>query len=231
MKKNIMMRLSAILLVAVLLTTCVISGTWAKYVETKSVDDLATVANWGIEMTVTADKAVLDSDKTTKDATLSVLTNDLAAPGTYEKIEFAIEGTPEVAYEIKVEVSLELKNWLVESNEYCPLVFTVAGTEYKLDAAGTYKTIEALEEAIEDAVAKAIAGATVAEGTDAAEEGKGTYTVVYNAGTASDRSFVIDWFWAFEGDNAKDTALGNAATKATIDFDLTVTATQVDHVE
>ena len=87
MKKNIMMRLSALLLVAVLLTTCVISGTFAKYVTTSELEeDVATVAKWGIVMTVTGDDLVYDDDKTTKDATAKVLTDALCAPGTYEKI-------------------------------------------------------------------------------------------------------------------------------------------------
>ena len=34
--------------------------------------------------------------------------------------------------EIKVVVDLELANWEVDSAVYCPLVFTVDGTEYKI---------------------------------------------------------------------------------------------------
>lgn len=52
MKKNIMMRLSAVLLVAVLLTTCVISGTWAKYTKTGAADETARVAAFGVNIAV-----------------------------------------------------------------------------------------------------------------------------------------------------------------------------------
>lgn len=48
MKKNKMLRLAAVLLVAVMMTTCVISGTFAKYVTSASAEDHARVAKWGV---------------------------------------------------------------------------------------------------------------------------------------------------------------------------------------
>lgn len=218
MKKNIMMRISAFLLVAVLLTTCVISGTWAKYVTTTDeVEDTATVAKWGIKMTLAGDKVVYDDDKTTEDATAQVLKNTLAAPGTYEKLAtFKLTGTPEVAYEINVVVDLELDGWLVDGAFYCPLVFTVDGTEIKMDA--TNSDADKLEAAVENAIKVAIAGD--ASGTKAYDAGVAVPT------TANE--VVVDWTWAFEsGNDAKDTALGNAYN-ATIDFSLQVTVAQVD---
>ena len=47
MKKNNVMRIASALLVAVLLTTCAISGTFAKYTTTASGDTSARVAKWG----------------------------------------------------------------------------------------------------------------------------------------------------------------------------------------
>ena len=47
MKKNRAMRLAALLLVAVLMSTCGISGTFAKYVTEVSSEDSARVAYWG----------------------------------------------------------------------------------------------------------------------------------------------------------------------------------------
>lgn len=224
MKKNIMMRLSALLLVAVLLTTCVISGTFAKYVTTSELEeDVATVAKWGIVMTVTGDDLVYDDDKSTKDATAKVLTDALCAPGTYEKITtFTLTGTPEVAYEISVVVDLELTDWVLTdgTTEYCPLVFTVDGTEIKMG--GAIDTVEKLETAVENAIKVAICGD---------ESG----VKAYNAGVAvpaTANSVLIDWMWAFDGENAKDTQLGdatlNGADQAALDFELQVTVTQVD---
>ncbi len=50
MKKNTMMRIASVLLVAVVLTTCAISGTFAKYTSEKEVSDSATVAKWSFEV-------------------------------------------------------------------------------------------------------------------------------------------------------------------------------------
>lgn len=50
MKKNKMMRIAAVLLIVTLLSTCVISGTFAKYVAKATMDDSARVAKWGIKI-------------------------------------------------------------------------------------------------------------------------------------------------------------------------------------
>ena len=228
MKKNIMMRLSALLLVAVLLTTCVISGTFAKYTTTDSATDTATVAAWGIQLTVDGDDVLYDDGKTGDEVTaLKVTSNALAAPGTYQKLaKVSLEGQPEVAYKIVVDVDLELENWTAAGAYYCPLVFSVDGT----NVAGSFANAEDLEAAVEKAVLIAIAGG---DASSATASGTGlNYVVEYDAGTAvatgAADGVVIDWLWAFDGDNTKDTELGNATTKATIGFSLKVTVEQVD---
>ena len=55
MKKNTMMRVASALLVAVLLSTCAISGTFAKYVTTASGSDTARVAKWDVQISGIAD--------------------------------------------------------------------------------------------------------------------------------------------------------------------------------
>ena len=51
MKTNKMMRIASVLLVAVLLTTCVISGTFAKYTTTSTAEATAKIAKWQIDFT------------------------------------------------------------------------------------------------------------------------------------------------------------------------------------
>ena len=51
MKKNVMMRLACFLLVAVLISTSAISGTYAKYVTSGQSTDSARVAKWGVTVT------------------------------------------------------------------------------------------------------------------------------------------------------------------------------------
>ena len=212
MKKNFAMRIAACLLVVTMLSLCMVSYTYAKYTTTGSATDTAKVAAWGIELEVSADTKLYDIDKTTDDVNaLKVAGNTLVAPGTYQRLAHVeLSGTPEVAFEVVVDVNLDLgSNWVVEGDVYCPLVFTVAGTEYKIDATNT--TTAKLEEAVENAVKAAL--------------GAGTYKI---GDTLTAVDCLIDCTWAFNGDNAKDTALGNAADKATVGFYLTVTVNQLN---
>ncbi|MBQ9715165.1 MAG: hypothetical protein IJV77_02000, partial [Clostridia bacterium] len=210
--------------------------------------DSATVAKWGLTVAVVggaddgADSKLYDDNKTTDDvATSKVYSNALAVPGTYSKLAtVALTGTPEVAYKIDVTVDLTLANWSVGGDDYCPLVFTVDGTEYKIDA--TNDTVAKLELAIENAIAAKILGATTASSGTGSIDGytagaPSIYTTSYAPNTkvpdyADDNTnFLIDWTWASNVDDVKDTALGDAAatgTPATINFALQIDVTQVD---
>lgn len=55
MEKNRMMRLASALLILTLLTTCMISGTFAKYTTQATGEDTARVAKWGVTVNVTSD--------------------------------------------------------------------------------------------------------------------------------------------------------------------------------
>ncbi len=232
MKKNFAMRIAACLLVVTMLSLCMVSYTYAKYTTSGATSDIATVAKWGITLSVQGDDILYDDAKTGDEVTaLKVTANNLTAPGTYQKLAtVALTGTPEVAYQIVVEVDLELGDyWVANSNVYCPLVFTVDGTTYKIDLTDdAYDTVDELEVAIENAIKLAICGSD-------------TGTAVYDAGepvpaTAAD-GVLIDWMWAYDSEvvgahpeqtDVLDTELGNAANKATVNFNLTVTVTQVD---
>lgn len=102
MKKNRMMRLASILLVCVLLTTSVISGTFAKYTTSNNASAQARVAYWGFETPTTIEFALFDHN----DA--GVLENGLLAPGTENEINYefinskAGDRVPEVDYKITV---------------------------------------------------------------------------------------------------------------------------------
>ncbi len=118
MKKNLMMRAASVLLVAVMLTTCAISGTFAKYVTSDNVKDSARVAKWGVTVTATGSlfgKTYLNasSDIPGADdadaATISVKSSNedkVVAPGTKNAtgITATVSGTPEVDVRVVVEV-------------------------------------------------------------------------------------------------------------------------------
>lgn len=222
MKKNKMMRLASILLVCVLLTTSVISGTFAKYVTSGSASDTARVAKWGVTITGTADTFAKTYAKNDGGFTLAantvVSTEDVVAPGTSGTMAaYTINGTPEVAVRVAFTGTLELGDKWVDaaSTYYCPIEITVGTTTFKgLD----YASADEFEAAVNAKIA--------------------TYTKDYEAGT--DLSGIggdaptISWSWPFStsaANDVKDTYLGDqaaAGNAATISLSVTVTATQID---
>ena len=137
MKKNKMMRIASVLLVMTLISTCAISGTFAKYVTKVSGEDSARVAKWGVVLTVSAGEAFATQYEThddTYEGEYSVIAfnaeDKLVAPGTSSKdkdvdgdLVATVMGTPEVAtrYTLKIEglkdVLLPKKNGLTDYTE------------------------------------------------------------------------------------------------------------------
>lgn len=223
MKKNKMMRLASFLLVATLLTTSMISGTFAKYVTEGSASDSARVAKWGVEVEATDDtgfKKVYTSD-TTDYAESTVISEEyVVAPGTEGDLaDVVVKGTPEVAVEVSYEATLNLDGWeLADNTEYCPIVFTVEEQEYKIGDAGITDMatlIEKVEAAIEGCKKTYPANQPIAYGEDAP---------------------TVSWAWDFDDEgkgtnDIKDTYLGNQAAKgnaSTISLTVETTATQID---
>lgn len=129
MKKNRMMRLASILLVCVLLTTSVISGTFAKYTTQDSASDMARVAKWGVELQVVGnlygdsydDKIVLEGDTNVAVQSLNKA-DDVVAPGTKndEGFTFSLKGQPEV--DGVVETTMKIQNVFLAANTYGVMV-------------------------------------------------------------------------------------------------------------
>lgn len=227
MMKNKMMRIASVLLVAVLLSTCAISGTFAKYITSKESTDTARVAKFGVDLGVTVDGAFAteyDADVTVTDKDGAAIAktvvasstdqDNLVAPGTKGDLmaSATIAGTPEVAVNVKQEATLVLTGWEVNGTYYCPLVITVDGTKfYGMDYTSAAEFIAAVEAALDSDV-------NYAPNTDLTE------------------SHSVTWAWAFEGTDGKqtdelDTALGNYAAKTgdiKISFTYKVTVTQID---
>ena len=112
MKKNKMMRIASILMVATLITTCAISGTFAKYVTQAEGEGQARVAKWGIVLTMKGDelfKSEYETDDENGYKGLSVKAENedkLVAPGTTGGDDFlaTVKGTPEVATRYILEI-------------------------------------------------------------------------------------------------------------------------------
>ena len=220
MKKNIMLRDASALLIAVLMTTCAISGTFAKYVTTGDATDSARVAKWGVTVIATGNDAFAPSYESNTSGvagnTVAAVngTDNLLAPGTEGNLgSITITGKPEVTVKLAVTANLILEGWEVDGEEYFPVVFTI-GTE-------TYGVIDGVDNKSDD-IADLIADIEAVLSTDEA-------VIDANTDLADTYDFTISWAWAYEGnDDAKDTKLGNLATAPTIEFECEATVTQVN---
>ena len=249
MKKNAMMKIAAILMVAVLLTTCAISSTFAKYVTTNAKQSTeARVANWGLTITTNAPTNLFKSSYSANSKTMAVAANGtdlIIAPGTKSdaanSLSIAIAGTtPEVRYAITTKVKVDLQRWEANGAYYCPLVFKVNGTA--VDTTGI-TTADAYEAAIELALVKAIynddtaALSAVSGGFDGVVTGTedndpcNSFSKEFapNVAFGGNANVTLSWEWPFEttGNDANDTALGNATQKATVSIAYQVSAEQI----
>ena len=233
MKKNKMMRIASVLLVAVLLSTCAISGTFAKYVTSETGSDTARVAKWGVAIEAES-FGMFEADYTTDDGQANFTGNysvssasgdrdDLLAPGTKGSFaNIAITGTPEVAVDVAIVATVTVSdNWKDgEDKFYCPIVVTVGDKAISgLDYESATDFANAIKEEI-DGKSK-----QYAPNTDLAS--------LYDT-----TNLDLAWSWAFEGTagtknsqtDVKDTVLGNAAVSAdlTLSIGVNITVTQVD---
>ena len=210
MKKNAMLKIAAILMVAVLLTTCAISSTFAKYVASGSDSTEARVAKWGVsvdsEIFTTAPLFAKEYGESGKHVLAS--NNDLlVAPGTKQSIsvDSVVDGTPEVSGKVVVTASFTLGDGWVDGDGafYCPLVITAGGDSVKFTEKGT-KSVEK------------------------------TFTFEPNEALDDKVTFDVAWEWAFTDTtdedataerDAKDTWLADHGTP-TITVDLTIAIEQ-----
>ena len=243
MKKNAMMKIAAILMVAVLLTTCAISSTFAKYVTSGTSDDSARVAAFGVTVatnfkTLFASTYDGEGDVSVNNDSTTYTASDLVAPGTAGGVTTAsvITGKPEVAVAVvtTADVNLGDKWVLADGTFYCPVVFTINGTAYSYD-----KVTDQNEDSKVDAADFEI----VLENAIKAANNK-QFPANTDLGTAN-LNVSIEWAWAFtvEDDSTtpdvneakvadvNDTYLGDqaAADKAgAISITLTQSVTQLD---
>ena len=213
MKKNRMMRLASILLVCVLLTTSVISGTFAKYTTTTGSEDSARVAKWGFEP-VAMDITGLFSNVYDADAADYTVESavDVIAPGTQGSAQFAFAydeangiSAPEVDYIFKVDTTGSACDATIQNN---------ASIQWKLDGGewGSWADFIAAIEAL--------------DGDEDYEAGE----LPAGFGTA-DNTHTVYWRWIFttgDASDVKDTEMGNANELANVKLVITITATQID---
>lgn len=237
MKKNRMMRLASGLLVAVLITTSTISGTFAKYTTADTAEDTARVAKFGVTVEAAGELfndsykdgfTIYNELETGDGITVQAISEStkVVAPGTNNTLTpftFTVEGKPEVDVEVVYTADVTLTGWEVtgdwdsdpltadETVTYFPIVFKVNGTPFTVDS--TITTTADLETAIETAITNL---------------SKGRVDANHDLATNSDLE--ITWEWPFSTsalNDAKDTALGDAAAAALADADDTTNPAKV----
>ena len=241
MKKNTMMRVASVLLVAVLLSTCVISSTFAKYVTSDEATDSARVAKWGVGITTSGNlfgEQYKDAPiATANDNTITVqvsnyadnTTNNVVAPGTKNEtgLTFTLTGTPEV--DVLIEIEIESTDIYLPAGTYGttvtdgynPVVFTLKNGNGGILAQGTLATIATWLEGLTQTYNSNTNLATIGTSTD--------------GNTTTDGTYVLTWEWDFDNNGSGtnddlDTALGQSVTGAITEtsFNITISATQVN---
>ena len=204
MKKNRMMRLASVLLVCVLLTTSVISGTFAKYTTTYTVTDSARVADWNI---TAFDK---NADAVTEEVTFTLFDNS------------AIYDTKDADYNAGV-VDTDIENGSAEAiiapGSWGSFTFRVANnSEVNAEYTVTYDV---------DAAGVPLEWTTTPDDeTSWKTDLSDVSTTALNMGNAA--TITVYWRWVFNGDDSVDTGLGVADPLAEPSVEIEVVVNQVD---
>jgi len=215
MKKNRMMRLASVLLVLTLLSTSVISGTFAKYTTSASGSDSARVAYWGFDDdgVIEINDLFLTAYDTDKDDKSVMSATKVIAPGTKNQVTFTFNydeaggsSTPEVDY--MFEVSTNGSNCAADIQSNTNIVWTLDGEQMTWNEL-IYK-LECMDGSGFGGGCKYEAGHLPVNFAD---------------------SHTIGWEWKIgdtDEENERDTAMGNKATLDEVKLVITITATQID---
>ena len=236
MKNNRIMKAAGALLVLVLVTSCFVGSTFAKYTTTGTGTDSARVAKFGVN--IEANGATFAKEYATDDGsvagtiTKSVMsTENVIAPGTSgEMARMAITGTPEVAVQVNYRASVTLSgNWKdAQGNFYCPLQIKIPykdpvdGEVTAIIDGSRFTDMDAFIREIENRINSF--SANYAAGTD--------LSTITAGGSLLAPS--VSWVWPFsvnEANDVKDTYLGDqaaAGNAASIMLQVTTTVTQID---
>lgn len=233
------MRAAVLLLALVLITSCFVGGTFAKYVTSGDAADHARVAKWGVTVTAhgTGDVFAKEYDAVAGQDNTVIAGGEykVVAPGTKKENAtlVTLSGQPEVAVNVtySAEGSGLVGNWTSDNKGtfYCPLIIKVTHKENGTDKT---ETINCAEKKNKEEVAEAVNAAVAACSA--------TYEPNTNLSAVENGGLKISWEWPFEGGETinpeqtdeKDTYLGNQAATAavvpSIYISATATVTQID---
>lgn len=246
MKKNLTVKVAALLMALTMITACFVGSTFAKYVTSAEGNAQARVAKWGIVMEAESDAIFLS--EYSSDYGISVKSDDdalVVAPGTKGgSVSVTISGTPEVAFELALDLG-ETEDIVLPAGtytDYTRFYMNDAGEwgyhdTFTLDA--DYHPIQyTLAIDIPDIGTKTKVG-TLPEIIAALNNFADTddLTMQFDPLTSVEGTITLSWEWPFEqGHDDADTFLGNiAAGVCTADgavtelkVNMTASATQID---
>lgn len=215
----------SVFVIALLLLLVAVIGfggyTLSKYVTKKSETGSASVAKWGYNIDVKADKLfgtdykfeTNNSTVTTAGAGVTVKSSDVnnrVAPGTTGFMTFEVTGKAEVLSQIKISIA---------DTDFSDVVLKY--TEGKDNTVQTYAPVKWTLKKDGEAAAL-VDGKTLADVKTALA---GLYTTSTAAGTEINDKYTLSWTWAFETgenndqkaeNNHLDTLLGMIANNATV---------------
>lgn len=240
------MRVAGLLLALVLVTSCFVGGTFAKYVTSGTGADHAKVAKWGVKVTAHGEGDIFaskyDQIAEKEDTVVAFGEYKVIAPGTKKENAAVVylSGKPEVA--VKVTYDAEhfalTGNWAYNNGQtgskdeyYCPLIFKITDGKRveKIDCMGEgMKSVNDVQTAVRNAVKSF--SATYAPNTDLSTKGNEGLKISWEwpfeaTGEASKQSDVKD---TYLGDLATATDTGSHSTIPAVYVVVTATVTQVD---
>ncbi len=247
-KTNKTMRVAGGLLIATLLSTSIVSGTFAKYVTTGSASDSARVAKFGVvvkaEGTLFSTTYLSKSggntpggEETTGLTVKSSDTKKVVAPGTKSDstgLSFGVTGTPEVDVAISFSVNEGASDVWLSTGTYADMttnkrtasdVFTTSSTYYPIVYTMTYKASDGTTKTVKGSLDKVVSDLNTSFKNT-------TYKANTDLSTTEISSFNLTWEWAFETEgensgttmNRADTLLGDLAADAGADNGIVGTA-------
>lgn len=173
--------IALLIVIAVVITSFSIRGTYAKYKSSIDLTDISRVAVWNVNTTQVVD---LFRDSYDIDGVESVDGTKVIAPGTSGKYTFKIDGTAETNYMLNYETEAEdtigrLKYYFIEGADDTNPDNILA--EY-----------DSLEELVNDI------------GKNLFQDG-----IIYESGSENEMEYTIRWEWPADDDSEKDSELIN----------------------
>ena len=211
MKKTKFLILIGILELLIVIIVITFEGTYAKYITSEKGSDSARVAHWNINTTNNIKDLFAASYTNVIDGTEE---QGVIAPGTSGSYSFTINGEVETSYTLSI-VASGTDNVNGAISEYNPIKYSFTKPNTGDDKASKptvtteNMTFEELKSAINN----------IDDGVQ-----------VHNAGSLGGDTYTIGWTWELDGNDEKDTLLGNLVSKGdkTISLSVNIVVTQAN---